>query len=279
MGMIALLLSSCGTDSLRKANTQNNLESPSNTINIGGSSETYSTLKVLTEAYSSENNGTEFQFLPPSQSSGAIEGVKQGTLDVGGVSRTLTANETEEQIQYLPLIETPLVVAVHNSVTNVTNISGEQLRAIYKGDLSNWRQLGGPDAVIVLLDFTEEENEKKVLRQAYLGEDLKITPQAVVFSEDEELMTAAGDTPFSISVLPADDEMDEIPVTVLSIDGVAPSSNTLQAGTYKMKLLMGIVLSADPNPEIQAFIQFVKGTQGQQALSAAGLSVVQTTQK
>jgi phosphate transport system substrate-binding protein len=279
IGMVALLLSSCGTNNLSNANTQENSGWAGSTINIGGSSETYSVLEVLTNAYRSENNGIEFKFMPPSQSSGAIEGVKQETIDVGGVSRAVTAHEAGTQIQYLPLVETPLVVTVHNSVTNVTNISSEQLRAIYKGDLSNWQQLGGPDAAIVLLDFTEEENEKQVLRQTYLGEDLKITPQAIVFSEDEKLMTTVGDTPFSIAVLPIDDDMDEMPVTMLSIDGVTPSQNTLQSGTYKMKLPMGIVLPTDPKPELQAFIQFVQGTQGQQALSTAGLSVVQTTQK
>jgi phosphate transport system substrate-binding protein len=273
------LLGGCTTAPPSTTEIQNSSQSPATTISIGGSSETYSALELLTDAYKVENKGIEFKFLPPSQSSGAIEGVKQNTIDVGGVSRAIAADESGAQLQYLPLVETPLVVVVHNSVTNVTNLSADQLRAIYKGDLNNWQQLGGPDAAIVLLDFTEEENEKQVLRQAYLGDDLKITPQAVVFSEDEELMDTVGNTPFSVAVLPVEDELEDLPVKVLSIDGVASSADTLQAGTYKMKLPMGIVLPKAPEPEVQAFIEFVTGTQGTQVLLTAGLRPVQPSQK
>jgi phosphate transport system substrate-binding protein len=255
------LLGSCTTAPPSTTEIQNSSQSPATTISIGGSSETYSALELLTDAYKAENKGIEFKFLPPSQSSGAIEGVKQNTIDVGGVSRTIAADESGAQLQYLPLVETPLVVVVHNSVTNVTNLSADQLRAIYKGDLNNWQQLGGPDAAIVLLDFTEEENEKQVLRQAYLGDD------------------TVGNTPFSVAVLPVEDELEDLPVKVLSIDGVAPSADTLQAGTYKMKLPMGIVLPKAPEPEVQAFIEFVTGTQGTQVLSTAGLRPVQPSQK
>jgi phosphate transport system substrate-binding protein len=279
LSTVTLLLSSCSTPSPDQARTQTTPENPDTIISIGGSSETYPALELLSDAYKAENKNIKFKFYPPSQSRGGIESVKQNLIDVGGVSRVIAADEAGTQLNYLPIVETPLVAVVHNSVTNVTNLSADQLKAIYKGDLNNWQQLGGPDAEIILLDFTEEENEKQVLRQVYLGKDLKITPQAVVFSEDDELMDTLGNTPFSVAVLPDEDEMEELPVKALSIDGVAPSSNTLQAGTYKLKMLMGVVSSKKNKPEVQSFLEFATGPKGHQVLAAAGLVAVQPAQK
>ena len=91
-------------------------------------------------------------------------------------------------MSYIPLVETPLMVVVHDSVTGVSDITAEQIKAVYSGEITNWQELGGPDEQIILFDLSEDENEKVVLREAYLGPDLEISPDAVVFTEDDELV-------------------------------------------------------------------------------------------
>ena len=243
-------------------------EEAKSTIKIGGSSETYELLEQLVEAYQSESDDISFDFLPPSQTSGGIQGVKSTILDIGGVSSNPTAQDMDEQIHYVSLAQTPLVVVVHNSVTGISDISGEQIKGIYSGQISNWKMLGGPDENIIVFDFTEDENEKKVLREAYLGQELAITPRAIVFPEDDELLETAAITEFSIAAVPYENKLDDLPLIQLSIDGIAPSMETIQSGEYTMTLPLGIVvnkeLSAD---DIEPFVSFATSSQGQQILT------------
>lgn len=265
LGVTTLLLTSC-TAAGDLTNTSAN-NSPTTTTKIGGSSETYEILEVLTEAYSEQSNQVDFEFLPPSQTNSGIQGTQNRELDIGGISRELTTTETSSQLNYTPLAEVPLLVVVHETVTDVDNLTTEDLQNIYSGQVNNWQQLGGPDAEIVLLDLTEDENEKKVFREQYLGEDFVITSQAVVFAEDDALIEAAGNTDYSLAVVPLEDEIAEVPVKLLSLDGVIPSAENLKTQTYGMGILLGMVSHSEANPEVQGFIDFITGPEGQDLLS------------
>lgn len=240
-----------------------------NTIKIGGSSESYEVLELLTEAYEEATPDIEFEYLPPSQTDGGIEGVKAAVADIGAVSRVVEPAETGEELVYQPLVKTPLVIAVHESVSGITDISAAQIKAIYSGEINNWQALGGPDAEIIVFDLAEDENEKRVLRETYLGEDLVITPEAVAFSEDDELLETAAITEFSIAAVPVEDDLDELALTVLSIDGVAPTLENLQSGAYPMALALGIVLPTTPSAQTESFLEFIKGEDGKTILSDA----------
>ena len=249
-------------------------ESPTPPINIGGSAEVYEVLDSLSDAYSAQNTDAMFDFLPPSQTAVGLQGVRNGALDIGGVSRELAPEEVGETIQYLPLMEIPLVVVAHSSVTDVTDISAAHIKAIYKGEITNWKDVGGPDADIVLFDFTEDENEKRILRERYLGADLEVTPDAVIFTEDDELLETASTVSYSLAIVPFEDELGELPLNILSIDGVEPSQENLQSGAYRMSLLLGVISSATPSPAVQSFMEFITGSEGQRVLAEIDHAIV-----
>ncbi|MEM8639363.1 MAG: substrate-binding domain-containing protein [Cyanobacteria bacterium P01_G01_bin.54] len=270
-GVGALALIGCSTP----ASDNSNLETPTSTITIGGSSEVYEVLEILTEAYELEREGVEFEFLPPSQTSAGIIGIESETIDIGGVSRAVTPKEAGDALRYLPLVETPLVLAIHETVTGITDITTDQIQAIYSGEITNWQELGGPDAAIALFDFVEDENEKKVLRAAYLGAELEVTDAAIVFAEDDELMDVATSTEFSLAALPFEEELEDLPITILTIDGIEPSPDNLRSGAYKMVLPLGVVLAQEPSAATQQFIEFTQSEEGQAALRAAEYTVIQ----
>lgn len=268
---VSLLLVGC-------SNTQpvtKSINSPS-TIKIGGSAEVYEALELLTDAYQAQaTTHIEFEFFPPSQTSGGIQGSKSTVIDIGGVSRVLTLQETGSQLNYIHLARTSLVVVIHNSVTGINNITSDQLKAIYSGQIRNWKMLGGPDEPIILFDFTEDENEKRVLRQTYLGNELIITPTAIVFSEDDELTETAAITEFSMATVPYEATLHQLSLTTLSIDGVEPSMENLQSGKYMMTLPLGIVIDKHPAAETRAFLKFATGLEGQQVLRDANYIVTE----
>ena len=261
-GLLAsLLLTSCFQDITPSTQLSDD------PIDIGGSAETYEVLELFIEAYQTQSANAQFNFFPPSQTSGGIQGVKSAVLDIGGVSRIPVLEESDEQVTYLRLANAPLVVIVHDSVTGITNITGDQIKGIYSGQITNWKELGGPDADIVLFDFTEDENEKRVLRETYLGQDLQITPNAVIFPEDDELVETATITKFSMATVVYEKNFDDLPITLLSIDNIVPSAQTIQSGDYSMTLPLGVVINKQPSSSTLAFLKFATSPEGQQTLS------------
>lgn len=236
------------------------------TIQVGGSSETLEVIKIAAAAYEAAETGVEIEFLPPSQSSGGLEGIKANILDIGAVSSEPPVNEIAS-LQYVPLVRTPLVVITHETVTNVDNLTTEQLQGIYGGTITNWQTLGGPDAEIVLLDIPEDENEKILLREKVLGKELQVSDQAVVFPEDDEVLETATATPYSIATIPLEAEVSDAPVNTLNLDGIAPSPDSIESGAYTMVLPLGIVVTKKTTPAVQAFIDFMLSSEGQDILA------------
>lgn len=262
----ALILGGCATAVPIDGSASRSSSEPSTVIAVGGSAEAYEAIEQLADAYQAKTD-TTFDFFPPSQTSSGVEGVKNDTFNIGGMSRKPTDADISGGMTYLPLVVTPLVVVAHESVTEVSNISAAQLKGIYEGEITNWKALGGPDMDIVLFDVSEDESEKQVLRDAYLGADLDITSTAVVFSDDDEMVEAASATEFSFATVPFEDELEELPVTVLSIDDVLPSDETVESGAYKMSLPIGIAISDAPTAETQAFVEFAQSDEGRSLLS------------
>ncbi len=258
-----LVLSACATD--QNAHTSVTPSQTQGQLTIGGSAETLAILKPLSITYQEQTKGVEIEFLPPSQTSGGIQGVKDNLFDIGAVSRTIEPEEARE-LQFISLTQTPLVFITHESVTGVENLTSTQIQEIYQGKITNWQQVGGPDAAIILFDFTEDENEKIVLRQHYLGSDLEITPTAVVFGEDEELLNTAAITPYSLTAIPWNEELETLPVNVLTIDGVTPSQKTLANGAYNGSIHLGVVIGSQPSAITEDFLNFALSSEGQTIL-------------
>ncbi len=240
------------------------------TIWIAGSSSTVKILTVLAKAYEAKNPTTKIESVSISQSEGAIASLKNNVVDIAGSSSKLKPEDDNGKIQYREVAQDLLMVATHSSVQGVTNLSISQLRAIYKGEITNWKELGGPDAAIVLLDRPEDESAKKLLRKYYLEKD-KTTDKAVILNKEGELIDTLKSTPHTIGAFSlATSLSDRLPVNRLSLDNTAPTAENLKAGKYQMVRHLGIVWQKSPKPATQKFVDFIFSPEGTKLLQEQG---------
>ena len=241
-------------------------------IKIVGSSSTYQAAQILAKAYENKTaNVIKFTFLPKNQSSSGIAGVKKGLVDIGTVSRTLKPEEDDGSVVYREFATDALVVATHPSVKEVSNLQTSQLKAIYSGKVRNWQELGSSKARIVVLDRPEDESGKRLLRQYYLGKELKNAPEAVIMRYEPELVNALNNTPYSIGTFSlAHAISNKLPVNRLSLNNIEPTPENVQRGKYKMVRELGIVYSKKPATKTQDFLDFIFSDQGKEALSKSG---------
>ncbi|MEL6882643.1 MAG: substrate-binding domain-containing protein, partial [Cyanobacteria bacterium J06607_10] len=243
------------------------------TITIIGASTPYPALEKLAEAYQKQAD-VQINFLDSSQSSGGIAAVKEGVVELGTVTRPPKPEEQADNLTYREIARDLLLVAVHPSVENIDGLTTEALQAVYSGKATNWREFGGPDAEIVVLDRAEDTSAKRLLRSHYLGDTLENAPNAIMLRRESNVIEALQNTPYSIGTLSrARATTQSLPINHLSLDGIEPTPEKLSAGQYSMARSLGIVWQGTPSASTQGFIDFVFSPEGRAVLEQAGFAV------
>lgn len=223
-------------------------------VRLSGSGTCMPLLKLLTGEYGEE--GTDWRYLPGLHTGGGIQGVKNGELEIGAISRPMTDEELALGLVHTPLSDDGIVIAVHPSVT-IDGLTTQQVRDIYSGVYENWSQLGGPDLSITILDRNEDESAKMILRQYVLGSDLVVSPKAVSLYYEIDIINGLQSTAGAIGYFSLGYGISEdIPVTFLALDGVEATVENINNGTYAMVRPLGVVTSPDAAPEIVAFLEW-----------------------
>ncbi|MGB3637512.1 MAG: substrate-binding domain-containing protein [Rivularia sp. (in: cyanobacteria)] len=273
-GITALLgTTSCTSNSTTIAEVKTQQE-----IKLGGSSSTHTAIKLLADTYAVQNQNVKFTFLPKGQSGSGIAGVKKGLRDVAGVSRKLKPEEDDGSVIYRQLASDGLVVATHESVKGISNLTTQQLKAIYSGAVTNWQELGGANEEIVVLDRPEDESAKKLLRNNYLGKELKNAPKAAVMRYEPELINALQNTPYSIGTFSlAYAISNKLSVNRLNLNGIEPTPENIKSGKYKMVRSIGVVWGTKPSEATQEYLDFAFSEKGAEILNNSGF--VPSTEK
>lgn len=240
-------------------------------IKVGGSSSAISLIKILSANYSSHPPNVEVNLLEPGQSENAIAGVKQNIIDIAAISKKLKPEENDGSLNFQEIAQDGILVATHSTVTGISNLTTDQLKGIYSGQIANWKDLGGPNAPIVLLDRPEDESAKRLLRKHYLGQDLKNTSTTIVLRKEGELIQALQNTPYSIGAFSLSHAIaHQLPVNRLSLDGIAPTIENIKADRYKMLRTIGIVSHQGASEATKQMVQYLKSPESGQKIEAAG---------
>ncbi|MGB7377897.1 MAG: substrate-binding domain-containing protein [Rivularia sp. (in: cyanobacteria)] len=273
-GITALLgTTSCTSNSTTIAEVKTQQE-----IKVSGSSSTHTAIKIVGDAYAAQNKNVKLTFLPKGQSEGGIAGVNRGLADIAGVSRKLKPEEEYNYLIYKELAKDGLVVATHESVKGISNLTTQQLKAIYSGAVTNWQELGGPNEEIVVLDRPEDESGKRLLREHYLGKELKNASKAAIMRYEPELINALQNTPYSIGTFSlAYTISNKLPVNRLSLNGIEPTPENIKSGKYKMVRSIGVVWRKKPSEATQEYLDFAFSEKGAEILNNSGF--VASTEK
>jgi phosphate transport system substrate-binding protein len=222
-------------------------------------------------------------FLPGLHTAGGVKGVARGSLDVGAISRPLTSDEESPELKITWLSSDGLVIAVHPSVSEigVTGLTSEQVRGIYSGAITDWRQVGASEGrPIVVIDRHEGESAKVALREHLLGAEdrLKVTSAAIAVYYESDMVDAVRTTAGSIGYFSLGYAVSQnVPVTRLRLDGVEPSVRAIEAGTYTLVRPLGIVTRSEPPASVAAFLEWATGEQARAIMAANGYAPFETS--
>ena len=231
-----------------------------------GSTSMKSVIGALGESFQNANSGVTFTYNPTGSGSG-IQAVSEGRCDIGLASRGLKDDEkssglTETVLAYDGIA---VVVSPENSVSDLTI---EQIADIYTGKITNWSEVGGNDAEIVLIG-----------REAGSGtrdgfESITGTEEACQYRQE---LTSTGDVIATVSQNPnaigyASLSAVKDTVKALSVGGVAPSEDTVKDGSYVIQRPFVLVTKdgVTLSPAAQAFFDYATSAEAAPIIAQAG---------
>lgn len=237
----------------------------SKTVSTDGSTSMEQVIGYLSEAYMEEHKDIKVTYNPTGSSSG-IQAVSEGRCDIGLASRDLKEEETADLEQTIVAIDGIAIIV--NPKNSASDLTLEQIADIYTGKITNWKDVGGDDAPIVCIGREAASGTRDGFESITGTEDNCVYSQELT-STGDVVQTVSGN-PNAIgyaSLASANDS-----VKILQVEGVEPSTETIQDGSYKLQRDFVLVTKKDTplSDSAQDFFDFATSDQADELISSAG---------
>jgi phosphate transport system substrate-binding protein len=175
-------------------------------------------LRAVGAIYTADHSETVVLVPPSVHSSGGVAAVRTGAAVLGRIARPLTIEERAEGIIEVPIFRLPSVFIV-NSAANVRHLTTEQAAQIFRGEITNWKEVGGTDLRIKVIRRDEADSTLKVLRATLpRWRGLEVTEKSRVAATTQEASELVSEVPGGISFAPYSRSLESI-LVVPEVDG------------------------------------------------------------
>ena len=242
----------------------------SGTVATDGSTSMEKVIGALGEAFMEQNKDVTFTYNPTGSGSG-ITAVGEGRCDIGLSSRALKDDEKASGLKETVLALDGIAIIV-NPANPVSDLDVETIAKIYTGGITNWKEVGGNDAEIVLIG-----------REAGSGtrdgfESITDTKDSCKYRQE---LTSTGDVITTVSTNPdaigyASLAALKDNVKALTVGGIAPTEDTVKDGSYVIQRPFVLVTKdgAELSTAAQAFFDYATSADAADLIAAAGAVAV-----
>ena len=243
----------------------------SGTITLSGSTSMEKLANALCESFMEKypNVTATAEF---TGSGAGIEAVIAGTVDIGDSSRNLKDEEKANgAVENIVAIDGIAVVV--DPTNQVPGLTKDQLISIYKGEVTNWSEVGGADAPIVVIGREAGSGTRGAFEEILKIEDA--CAYANELDSTGAVMAKVATTPGAIGYVSLDVVDDS--VIALPLDGVEATAENIKAGNYFLSRPFVMATKGEISEQselVQAWFDYVLGEEGQAVAAQVGLITV-----
>lgn len=236
------------------------------TVSTNGSTSMDKVIGSLGEAFQEASKDISFTYDPTGSGTG-ITAVSEGRCDIGLSSRALKDEEKSAGLIETVLAYDGIAVIVSNE-NPVSDLSVEDIAAIYTGEITNWKDLGGEDAEIVVIGRESGSGTRDGFESITDTKDKCVLRQELTSTGD--VITAVSQNGAAIGYASLSAVKDT--VKAVSVNGVLPSEATIKDGTYLIQRPFVLVTKADEklSDSAQQFFDFALSDEAVEIISKAG---------
>lgn len=253
------------------------------TVITAGSTSVQPLSEELAVAFMDGNSGITVEVQGGGSGQG-IKAIQEKIADFGALSREVKDEEKAAVTQEFVIAKDGVAVIV-NPGEKVENLTIDQIKKIYIGEIRNWKEVGGEDAPIIVVSREEGSGTRgafteitKVAGKNEAGEEVdNTTNDALVQGSTGAVLQTVATTPHTIGYVSLGALSDT--VKTVTVEGVAPSAETVLSGEYKISRPFLYVAGGELSEVAQLFIDFVLSQEGQAIVEESGFIPVKSTQK
>ena len=242
----------------------------SGTVSTDGSTSMEKVIGALSESYMAANKDVTVNYNPTGSGSG-ITAVQEGTCDIGLSSRALKDEEKAAGLQETVLAYDGIAIIVHPD-NPVSDLTLDQIAKLYTGEITNWKDVGGNDAEVVLIGREAASGTRDGFESITGTKDKCQYRQELTSTGD--VITAVSQNPDAIGYASLASIKDT--VKALNVDGVTPSEATVKDGSYKVQrpFVLVTVDGKALSPAAQAFFDYATSSDAASIIAKAGAVAV-----
>ena len=248
------------------------------TIKVAGSSTVLPIVTLAAEAFMHRH--PEIRITVNAGGSGVgVQGVGTGRIDIGMTSRVMSPEEMRRYRQTgltVHVVGRDAVACVVSSEiydSGVRVLTREQIRDIYLGRIINWKQVGGPDRPIVVIDKERHRGTRHVFMQFVFNDPAARTPGSrLVTGSNNEEQAKIAQSNAAIGML----SLGWINRDVVGLDirvedrVIRPTLNNVRNGSFPISRNLNLITTGEPRGAVKTFIEFLLSTEGQSIVERMG---------
>lgn len=207
---------------------------------------------------------------------GATKGIRETaarTVDMGGSCRmTLPETDRSELHAELHPVAWDALAIIANKKNPVNNLTTAQIKQIYSGKLTNWKQVGGPNAPIHLYVRRGKISGVGYAIRQYIFKDSNyefVTDQKYIVKSSGPLEKAAEKDPLAMGITGISSARKRN-VKILNFDGKIPSYKNVAEGKYTLYRPLYLVTSPSPSKMVTDFVKFATSKEGRAIMRKNG---------
>ncbi|MHC1575620.1 MAG: phosphate ABC transporter substrate-binding protein [Candidatus Methanogasteraceae archaeon] len=214
-----------------------------------------------------ENNPGSRIYVSGGGSSHGVRAVADGTINIGDSSRDI---KDSERASYPDLVthavaKDGVAIVVHLE-SPVTDLTMQELKSIYAGEITNWKDVGYEDAEIMVVSREEGSGTRDCFEQAVLAPTKEeITDHAIIQDSNGKMRTTVAGNKHAIGFLSLGYVNSDI--RAVSLDGTDPTIENIRSGDYAISRTLWMITKGEPDADEQAFLNFVFSEDGQGIVS------------
>lgn len=247
------------------------------TLKLGGSSTIEPLATQLAASYMAQHPDITVSVRGGGSGLG-VKGVAYGGFQIGMASRSLSATELAQwtELQTTTIGHDGVALAINKSLydAGIRELTLVQIAKIWRGDVLNWQELGGPNLPILLYDREEDSGTRDTFFGTIFGEQEPALRDVVgVFVGNEAVLSAITENSGAASILSLGWlREDVVGVHIINNLGesVAPTAENVNSGLYPISRNLNFVTEPSLGESGQQFIQYVLSPEGQALVAEAG---------
>ena len=252
------------------SNENQNEESLTGTISLAGSTSMEKLCEAMSESFMADNQGITVTVEYVGSGAG-IESLSKGSVDIGNSSRNLKPEELSNGcVENVVALDGIAVIVDKNN--GVKDISSDDLKKLYTGEIKNWKELGGADEAVVVIGREAGSGTRDAFEELLELKDK--CDYAQQLDSTGAVLAKVASTPGAIGYVSLD-VVDDSVVSV-SIDSVEANEQNILAGKYLLSRPFVMATKGDvssQNELVQKWFEYVNSEKGKEIIKKVGLIV------